>query len=115
MTARALAIAHTCMFDAWAAYDHRADGTRFGGTLRQPKRERTLANKTSAVSYAAHRALSDLFPTQIARFDATLRDPRSRSAGRLGRRRRRPPASATPSATPCSPSVTPTAPTSSAT
>jgi PAP2 superfamily len=74
MTARALAIAHTCMFDAWAAYDHRADGTRFGGTLRRPKPERTLANKTSAISYAAHRALSDLFPTQIARFDATLRD-----------------------------------------
>ena len=74
MTARALAIAHTCMFDAWAAYDHRADGTRFGGTLRRPKPERTLANKTSAVSYAAHRALSDLFPTQVARFDATLRD-----------------------------------------
>ena len=38
MTARALAIAHTCMFDAWAAYDHRADGTRFGGTLRRPSR-----------------------------------------------------------------------------
>jgi hypothetical protein len=74
MTARALAIAHTCMFDAWAAYDQRADGTRFGGTLRRPKPERTLANKTSAVSYAAHRALSDLFPGQVARFDATLRD-----------------------------------------
>ena len=74
MTARALAIAHTCMFDAWAAYDHRADGTRFGGTLRRPKSERTLANKTSAVSYAAHRALSDLFPAQLTRFDATLRD-----------------------------------------
>jgi hypothetical protein len=74
MTARALAIAHTCMFDAWAAYDRRADGTRFGGTLRRPTPERTPANKTSAVSYAAHRALSDLFPTQIGRFDATLRD-----------------------------------------
>jgi PAP2 superfamily len=74
MTARALAIAHSCMFDAWAAYDDRADGTRFGGSVRRPKPERTLANKAIAVSYAAHRALSDLFPTQLARFDATLRD-----------------------------------------
>jgi hypothetical protein len=62
------------MFDAGAAYDRRADGTRFGGTLRRPVRERTRANKISAISYAAHRALSDLFPAQVGRFDATLRD-----------------------------------------
>src|SRR2546427_6372 len=36
MVARALAIVHTCIFDAWAAYDHRAVGTRFGGALRRP-------------------------------------------------------------------------------
>jgi len=30
MVARALAIVHTCAFDAWAAYDHRAVGTRLG-------------------------------------------------------------------------------------
>ena len=74
LTARALAITHTCMYDAWAAYDRGADGTRFGGALRRPNAERTLANKTAAVSYAAHRALSDLFPGEIARFDATLRE-----------------------------------------
>src|SRR5919204_2342491 len=34
MVARALAIVHTAIFDAWAAYDERADGTRLGGTLR---------------------------------------------------------------------------------
>lgn len=73
-TARALAIANTCMFDAWAAYDRSADGTRFGGALRRPKAEHTIENKTIAVSYAAHRALVDLFPSQAARFDATLRD-----------------------------------------
>lgn len=84
-TARALAIAHTCMYDAWAAYDRGAHGTRFGAGLRQPKTERTAANKTAAVSYAAHRALSDLFPSQVALFDATLRelrlDPLDPSAG----------------------------------
>jgi hypothetical protein len=62
MVARALAIAHTCMFDAWAAYDKKAVGTQFGDELRRPKRERTLANKNEAISFAAYRALVDLFP-----------------------------------------------------
>jgi hypothetical protein len=30
MVARALAIVHTCIFDAWAAYDKRAVGIQFG-------------------------------------------------------------------------------------
>src|SRR5690242_10162652 len=34
--ARALAIVHTCMFDAWAAYDSKAVGTQLGATLRRP-------------------------------------------------------------------------------
>ncbi len=62
MVARALAIVHTCIYDAWeAAYDKRAVGTRFGDELRRPKRERTLANKNEAISFAAYRALVDLF------------------------------------------------------
>ena len=61
MVARALAIVHTCIFDAWAAYDKRAVGTQFGDELRRPKRERTLANKNEAISFAAYRALVDLF------------------------------------------------------
>ena len=60
--ARALAIVHTSMFDAWAAYDARAVGTRLGRQLRRPVFERTDWNKAEAVSIAAHRALSDLFP-----------------------------------------------------
>lgn len=70
--ARALAIVHTAMYDAWAAYDQRAVGTRLGGTLRRPARERTEANKHRAVSYAAYRALMNLFPTQRASFDAIM-------------------------------------------
>jgi hypothetical protein len=72
-TARALAITHTCIFDAWAAYDRSADGTRFGGALRRPAAEHTADNRRIAVSYAAHRALVDLFPDQAAAFDETLR------------------------------------------
>lgn len=70
--ARALAIAHTSMFDAWAAYDAVAVGTRLGGTLRRPAAERTLPNKERAVSYAAYRALVDLFPSQTPAFDALM-------------------------------------------
>ena len=64
LTARALAIVHTCMYDAWAAYDPVAIGTRYGGRLRRPPRERTDAARATAVSYAAYRALVDLFPSQ---------------------------------------------------
>ena len=45
VVARALAVAHTCMFDAWAAYNDRAFGTRTGELLRRPESERTNAKK----------------------------------------------------------------------
>jgi hypothetical protein len=66
VAARALAIAHTCMYDAWAAYDDRAVGTVLGGALRRPTRERTDANKHEAVSFAAYRCLVNLFPAPEA-------------------------------------------------
>ena len=53
MVARALAIVHTCMYDAWAAYDRAAVGTRLGGGLRRPHGQRTLPNKVRAISFAA--------------------------------------------------------------
>lgn len=62
MVARALAIVHSCMYDAWAAYDERAAGTQLGGALRRPTSEHTLANKERAISYAAYRALVDVLP-----------------------------------------------------
>jgi hypothetical protein len=72
MVARALAIVHTAMYDAWAAYDETAVGTRLGGALRRPAAERTLANKSEALSYAAYRSLVDLFPSQRLAFDAVM-------------------------------------------
>lgn len=62
MVARALAIGHTCIYEAWAAYDGKAVGILLGGALRQPRAERTLANKKRAISFAAYRAAVDLFP-----------------------------------------------------
>ncbi|MFF0558988.1 vanadium-dependent haloperoxidase [Streptomyces sp. NPDC004266] len=66
MVARALAVVHTCVYDAWAAYDSTAVGTRLGGTLRRPPGQRTLPNEVEAVSFAAYRAAVDLFPGRAA-------------------------------------------------
>jgi hypothetical protein len=62
MVARALAIVHTCMYDAWAAHDRVAVGTQYLAGLRRPPRERTLRHKLEAISFAAYRATVDLFP-----------------------------------------------------
>lgn len=72
MTARAIGITHTCMYDAWAAYDAEAVGTQFLGALRRPSSESTDANKQKAISYAAYRALVDLFPSKKSLFDGLM-------------------------------------------
>jgi hypothetical protein len=61
VNARALFIIHSAAYDAWAAYDARARGTRLGGTLRRPTAERTTANKNQAISHAAYRAASSVW------------------------------------------------------
>jgi hypothetical protein len=68
--ARALAVVHTCMYDAWAPYHPNALGTQLGGTLRVNS-HRSHADKTEAVSFAAYRALVDVLPSQASSF-ATL-------------------------------------------
>jgi hypothetical protein len=77
MVSRALAILHTCVYDAWAAYDRVAVGTRLGGVLRRPPAERTRSNKEQAISFAAYRAAVDLFPASRA----TVFDPLMASLG----------------------------------
>jgi hypothetical protein len=72
VVARSLAVASTCMYDAWAAYDEIAIGTRLAGTLRRPAAERTAANKDKAISFAAYRALVDLFPSETPSFNALM-------------------------------------------
>lgn len=69
---RALSMIHTCMYDAWAAYDATAVGTRLGAALRRPAGERTLANQEKAISFAAYRAATDLMPGSQAAFDALM-------------------------------------------
>ncbi len=72
MAARSLAIVSTAMFDAWAAYDPIANGTRFGADLRRPAGERNAGNQSKAISFAAYITLIDLFPAQKARFDTLM-------------------------------------------
>jgi hypothetical protein len=60
--ARAFAIVNTCAYDAWAAYNPTAVGTRVRAALRRPAGEHTLANHEKAISFAAYRAAVDLIP-----------------------------------------------------
>lgn len=69
MVARALAIFHTCIYDAWAVYDPRAKPIYSGTSLRQPKSEQTEKNKRIAIGYAAHLAGVDLFPQEQRMFE----------------------------------------------
>jgi hypothetical protein len=62
--ARALAVVHTSMFDAWAAYQNNAVGVHWSSDLRRPVNERTAPSGDRAMSMAAYRALADLFPAQ---------------------------------------------------
>jgi hypothetical protein len=77
MIARALAVSHTCMFDAWASYDDRAVGTQLGASLRRPVGERTNDNKAEAISFPAYHAAVDLFPAS----QSTVFDPLMASLG----------------------------------
>jgi hypothetical protein len=72
VVARALAVAHTAMFNAWSAYDDVAVPTILRPGWRRPPAERTLANKEEAISYAGYRAAVDLFPTLQSSFDDLL-------------------------------------------
>ena len=63
---RNLAICVTAMYDAWAAYDDKAVGTRLGDKLRRPPEERTTANKDKAIGYAVTRVLLDMYPDDAA-------------------------------------------------
>lgn len=73
MVARSIAIVQTAIYDAWAAYDPVALGTRLGAQLRRPASERSLQNKSIAVSHAAYAALLDQFPASKPSFDETMK------------------------------------------
>ena len=83
IVARALAIAHTCMYEAWTAYDAVALGSVVGDSLRRPASESTDANKAKAISHAAYACLLNLYPGGAGRLASAMRarayDPADRS------------------------------------
>jgi hypothetical protein len=58
--ARALALVHTCMYNAWAAYDDNARQTVHGVAVRLPHAARDAASKAAAMGHAAHAVLAGL-------------------------------------------------------
>src|SRR5258706_14436617 len=72
VTARALAIVHTAMFNAWACYDAAAISTDTGGAWRRPAAERTPTAKQTAIRYAAYLTLIDLVPPPQAKLAHAL-------------------------------------------
>jgi len=68
--ARSLAILHTCMYNAWAAYDDAARQTAHGFAVRLPRAERSAASRACAMGHAAYLALAGRFPAQRAAIDA---------------------------------------------
>lgn len=66
IVARMLAVVDTCMYNAWTAYDLVAAptiGKATTGIDKQAPAAVTDANKAVAISYAAYRAMIDLFPS----------------------------------------------------
>ena len=72
MAARSLAVMHTSMYNAWAAYSPVAVQTPHGPKVRRPESEQVADNKAMAMSHAAYRVLVDQFPTQKALFDSYM-------------------------------------------
>jgi hypothetical protein len=61
VAARALGVLHTATYDAWEAYNPTAKSTLPNG-IPEPQPVSDLAAKSKAISYAAYRVLTDLFP-----------------------------------------------------
>lgn len=67
---RALAIVHTAMYDAWTAYDDVVLPTLKNGIPKQSRRNSKAINLS--VSYAAYRALVNLFPSEVSVFNTLM-------------------------------------------
>jgi hypothetical protein len=62
VTARALGVLHTATYDAWEAYNPTAKST-LQNNIPEPQASSNLeADKAKAISYAAYKTLTDLFP-----------------------------------------------------
>ena len=70
--ARTMAMVHTAMFDAFAAFDECALSTHTYSRLRRPPAEHKQENWQKAYSYAAYRVLNQLFWLDLTPDSKTL-------------------------------------------
>lgn len=73
VVARAVAMVHTAMYDAWAHYDDEAVAVYSTAIRRVPAPFRSDDKRAKALSFAAFRVLCDLFPAQNALFEGLMR------------------------------------------
>ena len=71
VAARALAIVHTAIYDAWAVYDERARASLYQSS-RRPLRDHRPRRPIEAISFAAYRTLLDLFPSDTSIYAADM-------------------------------------------
>jgi hypothetical protein len=61
LAARAMAMVHTAMYDAWSVYNECAISTTTALYIKAPKEQCNKENVRKAFSYAAYRVLTDVF------------------------------------------------------
>lgn len=74
ITSRYLGLIFTSVFDAWSVYDNKAIPVYLNGIYKRPTAEQTIANKEKAISYAAYRAMSEYYFTDIPMYDKLMKD-----------------------------------------
>ena len=70
---RTMAIWATAVYDAWAAYDEKAVGSRLGDKLRRPAAERNMENKKKVIAWASYHSLAFVFPEDKAFLDGEMK------------------------------------------
>ncbi|MFM9946772.1 MAG: DUF6851 domain-containing protein [Saprospiraceae bacterium] len=70
--ARAIAMVHTAVYDAWTHYHPVAKPVRTLGYRKTPVALHNDENRQKAISFAAFRVLSNLFPAQIPLFEGLM-------------------------------------------
>ena len=61
LAARAIAMVHTAMYDAWSVYDERSISTATALLIKMHEKHCSKENRRKAFSYAAFRVLTELF------------------------------------------------------
>src|SRR5687768_10959600 len=61
LAARALAMVHTAMYDAWSVYNSCAISTTTGMHIKIPQAKCNKEDRHKAFSYASYRVLTELF------------------------------------------------------